>query len=174
MSTPSEIHNEQPIGTGIKEHIDKNANLYTVFGIMNALTIYASSVPDYKYKHILPFLFLSLSLLLWLTIRFQYHGRKSFSLVVYLRLLDAVFICLFVFWAQQTDHRKLFLIGVSCIYLYWRFGEEFEVFLSRWNVMRTDKGSLAKSMTMIAFLILSAGIGNLLSLLVDFILSNFL
>ena len=111
---------------GIREHIDENVNLYTVCGILNALTIYSTTIetPSEIIKSWLTFCFLTLSIILWGTIKFSINSEKStFALKIYLLLVDFVSLTMIGFWAIQfKENRNFFLFWVGIMFYAHLFG----------------------------------------------------
>lgn len=63
--------NENKLGIPFKEFLDKSTNLLTIFGIFNALTLFATSIKDLEISTFLGLIFLVLSLfVLWELIMF--------------------------------------------------------------------------------------------------------
>lgn len=104
---------------GIKEHIDDNVNLYTVFGILNGLTIYSTTIQSSeRIKSWLTFSFLSLSLMLWYAIKLNTSFKSgTFALKVYELLIDFVTLAMIGFWATQPKtNRAFFLFWVGLMF----------------------------------------------------------
>jgi hypothetical protein len=170
MTESAQNSNEKKIG--IKEHIDSNVNLYTVFGIMNALSIYSSTLESFKFKSLLTFLFITLSLILWIKIRFQNFRHNAFELTVYLTLLDIVYCCLFLLWAQYTEHRNQFIFYFLVFAYLTLFGKNIAAWLNKFSFLRTEKSSNIFVLTF-AICGLSAGLtGTLIATGIDYIFSK--
>lgn len=113
----------------IAEHFNENANLYTIFGIFNGLTLYASGLKS-DVGDFLSVCFIFLNVFLWLIIRSKIPKTRQIAFAIFLVVSDWILVALvFLFLSiksAQIEVFQFFLLGLILLLL---FGDGLKYFL---------------------------------------------
>jgi hypothetical protein len=114
------------------DFIEENQRLVTVLGVFTALTVFSSNVPLKPFGYVLSFLFMSLTVLLWLELWQKFPSESgSWRLTVFENILPFTVLAVIAYWLIQFRkiwHEFLFL-PITIIIL-----SVFTYFLKRFNI----------------------------------------
>ncbi|MCA6364533.1 MAG: hypothetical protein IM638_15960 [Bacteroidetes bacterium] len=159
----------------IEDHLNENVNLYTVFGIFNALTLFAQSIESSK-GFFLSQCFMLISILLWAIIRNKIKSNKNLSNLIFLVVFDWIqLIFVFHFFTIQKD--KNFPLGIIaiCIVIVFFVGRKVKYLLIKKRnkfVLFTRSKSILDASVLMIILILAISIYSLLKYGVYYLLEN--
>lgn len=121
------------IKSSLFDFFEKNANLFTIFGIFNGLTIYAMQLPPSVYSKLIGFLFMTLSIIIWAAILLKSITlNPSLSIRIMLFMLSVILVIIVVYWAKNFPKEKAFLITMSFAFISYgyikRLVDKYKVF----------------------------------------------
>jgi len=81
------------------DFIEENQRLITVLGVFTALTVFSSNLPLKPFGYVLSFMFMSLTVLLWLELWQKFPTKSgSWRLTVFENVLPFTVLAVIAYW----------------------------------------------------------------------------
>jgi len=166
-----------------REYLDKSANLITIFGVFNALSIYSTTIENKNVTgYLLPSFFL-LSLVVWYELLSFAHesddGSRKYSIYTYLLFIIEIHLTIFFIYKFTSLALLITTIVLLGVYIY-LCGRFLSFILSKWLEKQSDKVDKIMSYVIIvlslvfAFFILKLTSPYVQSFIKDYVAKDFL